>query len=722
VTDEQTSLPLAPKPEPVAAPPAAGVRLDVDRDNLAWIVFDLPGSKVNVLNTRVMETLRGLIDQASRHNARALIFVSDKPDMFLAGADVEEIAGITDPQDGAAKAAYGQSVFEAVESFSAPTLAVITGPCLGGGYELALACALRIAEDKPQVRIGLPEVKLGVIPGFGGTQRLPRRVGIRAALDMILAGRTLPARPAFRKGFVDALVPPGLGRQVAREISGGARELVAREPDRVDRALHRIAPLRTMVLNQVRTRLARRTRPEHYPAPFLALDAVAAGFGSDEVAAYRTEARLLGEAVVSPASKNLTWLFRAGGRAKQPVDLDLDLGRKSKRLAVVGAGVMGGGIAWLAGEKQLPIRVKDIRPEALEGALAVAAGLWSKAVRRRRLTPVERDRRLEQLSFTLDYRGFGQVDFAVEAVIEDLKIKRQVVDELERVLPDAAVVATNTSSLKVDDIAADARRPERVVGLHFFNPVDRMPLVEVIGGPRSAPWAEATAFRLALDLGKTPILVRDGPGFLVNRLLAFYLGEALSLFETGAEPGMLDRTLTDFGMPMGPFALLDQIGLDVGDKVTKVVKAAYGDRLATSASVARLAAEGHFGKKSGRGFYTYEAGGARGKPSSEAHAAAGSPRRRVYSRDEILDRLLLPMVNEAARCLAEGTVLRPLDVDLGMVLGTGFPAFHGGLLRWADRRGVPHIVQHLESLAGSAPRFAPSKALVERRAGFYAEA
>jgi 3-hydroxyacyl-CoA dehydrogenase/enoyl-CoA hydratase/3-hydroxybutyryl-CoA epimerase len=385
----------------------------------------------------------------------------------------------------------------------------------------------------------------------------------------------------------------------------------------------------------------------------------------------------------------------------------------------MGAGVMGGGIAWLAAENGYPIRIKDIAPEALGGALETAGSLWHRSFKRRRLTRLERDRRLERLSFTLDFTGFRHVDFVFEAVVENLEVKHRVLADLEREVGPETVLASNTSSLRIGDIARETQRPERVVGLHFFNPVNRMPLVEVVAGPRSASWAVATAYRLALKLGKTPILVRDGPGFLVNRLLAFYLGEALHVFERGADPVRVDRLLTDFGMPMGPYELLDQIGLDVAEKVTHTMGEAYGDRLPPQATVGRLVAQGHLGKKSGQGFYQY-AGGKRGQIAPAAREAGGRPTPWAPPDENIVDRLLLPMVNEAARCLEEEVVGRPLDVDLGVVMGTGFPPFRGGLLRYADQRGVAEIVERLRALADlGEPRFTPSEALLARTSGFY---
>ena len=715
----QTSLDFEGPSRPAPDTAARGVRLEVDPDGIGWILFDLPGEKVNKLTTPLMEALRDLLDEAQRRGVTALAFVSEKPDNFIAGADVKEIAGVTDPRIGQNKSAYGQAVMEAIARFPKPTAAVIAGSCLGGGFELALACRYRVAENRDAVKIGLPEVKLGIIPGFGGTQRLPRRVGIRTAFDLILAGKTLPARPAFRRGLVDALVPPGMGRRVAREILTGSRRVTPHRPDRTDRLLAGVPFVRNFIAGKARGAVARNIRPDHYPAPFSALEAIVGGFSMGETTAYGNEARLLGEAIVTETSKNLCWLFEVSSEAKTPVGLDLAGAARASRLAVVGAGVMGGGIAWLAGERGLPIRIKDIAPEALESAVHTAGTLWAKSARRRRITRNERDRRVEKLSFTLDYTGFNLVDAAVEAVVENLEVKRKVVAEMEAAMRDDAVIASNTSSLRIADIAEGARRPERIVGLHFFNPVDRMPLVEVVAGPRSSERAVAAAYRLALDLGKTPILVQDGPGFLVNRLLAFYLGESLHLLESGADPVRVDRLLADFGMPVGPYALLDQIGLDVAEKVTHVLESAFGDRLPAEATLGRLTAGKHFGKKSGRGFYVYAAG-RKGEPSPEARQAAGNPTLREFTPEDVVDRLVLPMVNEAARCLEEGIASRPLDVDLGMVMGTGFPPFRGGLLRYADRRGVGAIVDRLEALAGSVgPRLAPSEALRKRAAGFY---
>jgi 3-hydroxyacyl-CoA dehydrogenase/enoyl-CoA hydratase/3-hydroxybutyryl-CoA epimerase len=713
-TPPQTRMDFQPPPGP---PP--GVRMEIDDAGVGWILFDLPGKPINVLTTAVMETLRRLLDEAARRNVSGLVLASDKPDMFVAGADVDEIRSVSDPRLGMEKATYGQAIFETIARFPATTICLITGPCVGGGFEMALACTYRIAENVPSVRIGLPEVKLGVIPGFGGTQRLPRHAGIRAALDLILAGKTLPAKPAWRRGLVDALVPPGQGRTVAAQVLAGARPLSRPRLSRIDRALVLVPFVRNFILGRARDALAKRVKREHYPAPFMALESIGAGFTLDEVAAYRNEARLLGEAIVTDTCKSLTWLFTQSNRAKEPKGLDLTPARPVVRLGLVGAGVMGGGIAWQAAEAGIVTRVRDIAPAALEGALRTAGEIWGKSVKRRRLTPRERDRRLECLSFTLDGTGFGMVDAAVETVVEDLAIKHTVMAELETLVSPDTLLASNTSSLRIGDIARPLRRPERVVGLHFFNPVHRMPLVEVIAGPQSDPRAVATAYRLALDMGKTPVLVQDGPGFLVNRLLSFYLGEALHLFEKGLDPAWADGLLVAFGMPMGPYELLDQIGLDVAEKVTHVIGAAFGERLPQQAVLGQMVAAGHLGKKSGLGFYAY-AKGRKQAPSAESRSAAGNPERWEPPADDVRDRLILPMINEAARCLEEGIVARPLDVDLGMVMGTGFPPFRGGLLRYADARGVGVVADRLSRQAEtSGARYAPSEALQARRSGFY---
>lgn len=714
---DQTRIAFGEGREPGAGD--TGVRLDLDADRVGWIIFDKPGESVNTLDLALMERFRDLLDEARRTDALGLVLVSDKPDMFIAGADIGLIAGVTDARAGAEKAAYGQSVFEALARFPGPTVAVVNGPCVGGGYEMALACDRILVERNEAVRVGLPEIQLGILPGFGGTQRLPRRVGLPVALDVILAGKTLPGKPAFKRAMVDALVPPGEGRRVAAEWVRGERRIERRGPGVRDRWMSRLAPLRRLVFGRARTALGKRVREEHYPAPYRALRAVEAGYTTGEIAAYRTEAVLLGELIVTPASKNLTWLFQQQRRAKSPAGLDLDGAKPVRRLGLLGAGIMGGGIAWLAADRRLPVRVKDIAVPALESALRTAGEVWNRRVRRRRLTPAQVADRVQSISWTLDYSGFGRTDLVIEAVVEDLGIKHIVLGEVQDHVREHTVLASNTSSLSIDAIADGVRDPGRVVGLHFFNPVDRMPLVEVVAGPRSRPEAIATAFRLALDLGKTPVLVADGPGFLVNRLLAFYLGEALHLFERGAAPDRVDRQLVAFGMPMGPFALLDQIGLDVAEKVTGVLGEAFGERLPPQATVGRLVREGHLGRKSGRGFYVYE-DGKEHWPSREAHAAGGKPARFEPEDEDVLDRLVLPMINEAARCLDEVIVRRPLDVDLAMVMGTGFPPFRGGLLRYADARGVTRIIDRLGLMSERIDgRFAPSSALRQRQGGFY---
>ena len=715
--EAQTSLEFK---SPGAPRIPAGVRFDVDDHGIGWVLFDHPTKPVNVLDTPTMEKLRDVLDEAMRKDVKGLVFASDKPGMFLAGADIDEIASIEDARAGAEKAAYGQAVFERIAGFGKPTVTVITGPCLGGGYELALATSLRIAEETPKVRVGLPEVQIGILPGFGGTQRLPRRTGLRVALDVILSGKTLPARPAIRRGLVDVLVPEGLGRSLAREYLNGQRSFEARRPGRMDQLIAALSPVRARVFRQAESQLGRKVRRDHYPAPFLALESIANGFSLEELAAYRQEALLLGETLATETCRSLVWLFQTSQRAKDPPGIDPALGKKVERLGVVGAGIMGGGIAWLAAEKQLPTRIKDVAPSALETALRTTAGLWESAVTKRRLTSREREARVEALSFALDYSGFGMVDLAIEAVVEDLGIKRRVIADLEDVVSPNAVIATNTSSLRVADLAIQARHPERIVGLHFFNPVDRMPLVEVVIGLQSSPEAVTTAFRLARDLGKTPVLVRDGPGFLVNRLLAFYLGEAINAFEQGADPIAVDATMVEFGMPMGPFELLDQIGLDVANKVTHVLGEAFGDRLPRQASIGRLIEGGALGKKSGRGFYLYREGH-KESVSEAAREAAGNPAPHTPPAQEILDRLLLPLIHEGARALEEGLVRHAEDIDLAMVLGTGFPAFRRGPLYYADRRGIPSVIARLEDLAAiHGVRLAPSEALRCRAAGFYA--
>jgi len=702
-------------------PEELGVRHWLDADGILRIVFDRQGERVNLLNEEILRGMGELLDEVrGREDVRGLIISSDKPGMFVAGMDVDQIASVTDAYKGAEGARFGQAVFQKIADLGRPSVCAIGGTCLGGGTEMALACTFRVAADERTVRIGLPEVQLGIIPGFGGTQRLPRLIGLTAALDLILSGRQIDARRARRLGLVDSIVPgPYLEREAKellhRAIRDGSEAVAAKLRRRkpfVALALERIGPLRNYVLEQARKRTARKVDPESYPAPFRAVDAIGAAFHEALPQGLDFEARLEGELLTTRTSKNLIWLFKNHGALKQEPEGLRAAPRRVDRVAVIGAGIMGGGIAQLVADRGVPVRLRDLRYDAILTALRTARGVWDYKLKRRSIDRRELDQRMAFIAPTLDDSGLRHVDLVIEAVVEDLEVKRKVLAGIEPRIDARAVVASNTSSLPIGEIAAQALHPERVVGLHFFNPVHRMPLVEIIAGSFSSPESIATAHAFALRLGKTPVVVKDGPGFLVNRILTFYLNEALRLLAEGARIDVLDRAMTRFGMPMGPFALMDQVGLDTARHVAVVLQDAFGERIGGDLTLLdALVSANRLGEKNGRGFYAYR-NGKRTVPDGEIYGLAGSPTPRDTAPETLQERMVLAMINEAALCLEDDIVREPRDVDVAMVMGTGFPPFRGGLLRHADEVGIPIVVDRLSRLADAhGSRFQPAAVL-----------
>jgi 3-hydroxyacyl-CoA dehydrogenase/enoyl-CoA hydratase/3-hydroxybutyryl-CoA epimerase len=720
--------------------------LEVGQDRLATLTFDLPDKKVNVFGRAAFAELEHVLDElAARRDIGCLILLSGKPGSFIAGADVDEIARVTDPVEAEAGSRIGHRLFGAWAELPFPTVAAIRGVTMGGGTEIALASTWRVASDRADTRIGLPEVRLGIVPGWGGSTRLPRLIGIAAALDMILTGKTVSGRQALKLGLVDALLPDArfldLVRDFARERGGQSESAGSAGPARPARkrpgglrgALLEGNPIgRHIVFDQARKKTLEQTRG-HYPAALRAIEVVRVGFEDGMQAGFDAEARAVADLAPSPVSKNLVHVFRLTESAKREHGLAGGEPLPVRETAVLGAGTMGGGIAQLiAAETDLPVRMKDVRHEALAAGMSHAASLFDRQVKRRRLDPPGMRRKMALLRPTLDYSGFKRVDLVIEAIVEKLDVKQSVFAELAAQVPQAAVLASNTSSLPIRDIRVKTPRPERVIGMHFFNPVHRMPLVEVIVPEGADPSAVNTVFDFTRRLGKTPILVKDSPGFLVNRLLTFYSIESFWLLDEGYRIEDIDRAMVDWGMPVGPLVLTDEVGIDVAGKVAHIMADAFADRVRLPAWIDRLSAGDRLGVKNGKGIYRYE-GRERQEPDPEVYAALGldpehkgSPPGSGGGEPDLAalaDRMVLPMVNEAARCLEEQVVRSAGDLDLALILGTGFPPFRGGLCRWADRQGLPQLIAQLERLEGAAgPRFQPSQALRATAAagGFYA--
>jgi 3-hydroxyacyl-CoA dehydrogenase / enoyl-CoA hydratase / 3-hydroxybutyryl-CoA epimerase len=605
---------------------------------------------------------------------------------------VAEFDRLESPAEAESKAKDAQELFQEVAALPFPTVAAIDGPCLGGGAELALACRHRVASDSRSTAIGFPEVKLGILPGFGGTQRLPRLVGFTQALSLILSGRTLDARRALRIGLVDDVLPHERfafrAVEWAESLLGSPRRRRNRIP-LLHRALQSFPPFRSVALREAKKSVQKRTGG-HYPAPFEIIRVIGTTWGMSLESGLKVERKAVARLLFTSESVNLRRIFSLGEQAKRiPAT---PTARRVEIAAVFGAGTMGGEIAYLLTRAGIRVRLRDVKPDPILRSLAHAQSLFQREITQRRMTSPEVEQAIARIEPFLVLTGLGRADLALEAVVEDLTVKQNLFREVEELTPERVVLATNTSSLSVQAMARSLRHPGRVVGMHFFNPATRMPLVEVIRTESSDPEAVETVVALARRIRKTPVLVRDAPGFLVNRILMPYLSEAMTLVEQSVEVQTIDHELRQFGMPLGPLELLDEIGLDVARKVAHVLEAAFGARVGSSALLDRLVSAGSLGKKSGAGFYRYERGARRGIHPALASA---STRARALGGEEIRNRLLDAMVNEAALALDERVVDRPEDVDLAMVYGTGFPPFRGGLLRYADSAGIGAIVERL---------------------------
>jgi 3-hydroxyacyl-CoA dehydrogenase/enoyl-CoA hydratase/3-hydroxybutyryl-CoA epimerase len=700
-------------------------RLEWGPPGIAVLLLDHPPGRVNLLTSAVLaELARHIAALGTEPGLRGLVLGSGKPGHFLAGADVQEIRAVRDANEGQDKASQGQILFQRIAELPIATCAAIDGACLGGGLELALACRYRMASDSPRTSLGLPEVRLGILPAFGGTTRLPRLLGLAPALDLLLTGRSIDARRARRLGLVDDVLPKENFRtRVVRQFAEWAkREEEARAagrtldaarvsgrgvPSGVQRALtERLPPVRNAIFSEAEKRVRAETKG-HYPAPLRILDVVRRSLGRTVAEGLAVEAQAAGELLASPVTRNLTGLFfLVEGAKKEPAT---PRALEVRAAGVLGAGVMGGGIAALLARHGTRVRLKDVDHAAVGRGLATAHALYQREVSRGRIPARELRDRMTRISGTVDYSGFGRLDLVVEAVVENLEVKRGVLAEVERLVPPDAVLATNTSSLRIEALAEGLVRPQALVGMHFFNPVHRMPLVEVVVGKDTGEAARDTAVAYARALGKTPVVVRSSPGFLVNRILMPYLMEALHLFERGVPVEPLDKALEDFGMPLGPLALVDEVGLDVAHRVSEVLAEAFPDRGRPPRVLRPMLDAGRLGRKNGFGFYRYTDGVRRPDPAVSSLVTRPSRATAQAGPEAWALRLVLAMVNEAARCLEEGVVGSPQEVDLAMVLGTGFPGFRGGLLRYADERGAGFVANQLQALAGKeGPRFEPA--------------
>jgi 3-hydroxyacyl-CoA dehydrogenase/enoyl-CoA hydratase/3-hydroxybutyryl-CoA epimerase len=685
---------------------------ELGADGILLLTLDVPGEKVNTLGRACMEEFDALVNGLERRSdVRGVVLRSGKPDNFIAGADIKEFTAIRSALEGETMSRTAQGLLDRLEAARVPVVAAIHGSCVGGGLETVLACRYRVASDDPKTVLGLPEVTLGIIPGMGGTQRLPRLIGLAASLDMILTGRMVKATRAVRSGVVDEVVPAPVlvtaARRAALELADGTRR-----PSRSGIPL-RERLIRPLIFRKARASVLAKSGG-HYPAPLAALDAVERGTATTLAEGLKIEAHLFGEMSVTDVSRALVSVFFATQDIKK--DAGYPEGTQAhpvRKLGVLGAGLMGSGIATVAAEAGADVRLKDAGWEAVGRGLRHARGVYEERRRRGSLKPREVEQRMRRISPTVDYSGFRRADLVIEAVFEDLDLKRRVLAETEAAVAEGTVFASNTSSLPIGDVVKGARHPNRVLGMHFFSPVEKMPLLEVVVTPETDAWATATAVAFGRRIGKHVIVVRDGAGFYTTRALAPYLNEAARVVEEGAAIEAVDAAMTAFGFPVGPVALMDEVGIDVGAKVSKVLFHAFGERMAPPASMAAVLEDGRLGRKNKRGFYVYNG---EKRPDESVYALLPSgPARRTFDVRDIQDRLVFAFLNEAARCLEDGVLRSPRDGDVGAIFGLGFPPFLGGPFRYLDRLGARFATEVLERLsAHHGERFRPAAILAEQ--------
>ena len=687
-------------------------------DGIGIVVFDSPGESVNIISRSVKNEFIALFDRLENDpTIRAAVLMSGKPDAFIAGADIEEFLEWRTAAQAESVSREGHALLDRLENLRTPVVAAIHGACLGGGLETSLACAWRIATDHPKTLLALPEVQIGLFPAAGGTQRLPRIVGLQAALDMILTGKNVRAKKALQIGLVHDLVHPAILRDIAiqraKELADGSRKRNERvRPGGVKNLLLDDNPVgRSIVFKKAREEVEQKTRG-NYPAPFAALDAVAASYHGREHG-FREEARLFGEMAMTPQCRELIFIFFATTALKKETIPGASSPAEVRRLGILGAGFMGSGIASVAVQHGTMVRLKDADLTRVGKGIAAVRDVLRERLTRKQITRQQMADQLLRAGGTIDYSGFSNVDLVIEAVFEDLAVKHQVVQEVEAEIPGYAVVASNTSTIPIARIAEASTRPERLLGMHFFSPVHRMPLLEVIPTKQTSPDVIGTAVAWGRSIGKTVIVVGDAPGFYVNRILAPYLNEAGALLDAGASIEMIDQAMEQFGFPVGPLTLLDEVGLDIAAKSGAILHEAFGERLAPAPAMRAVVNAGRFGRKGKLGFYRYDDDGKKGPADVSIYPLLANPVRSPFTAEEIQQRCALALVNEAAKTLEEGIVRQPRDGDIGAVFGIGFPPFRGGPFRWIDAQGVAKVVDALEDLAARfAPRFTPSELLV----------
>jgi 3-hydroxyacyl-CoA dehydrogenase/enoyl-CoA hydratase/3-hydroxybutyryl-CoA epimerase len=646
-------------------------KLETDSDQIIWLTLDRANTSVNTLGREVMQEFSAILEELETNKAKGLIIKSGKTSGFIAGADINEFTELKTAEEAFKVIRQGQKILNKLSNLNMPTVAMIKGFCMGGGTELALACRYRVAEESQETRIGLPEVKLGIQPGWGGSVRLTQCIGVFKAMDVILSGRAVRAKSARNMGFIDVVVPE-------RQLETAARHLILSQPapHRANwlESLPSFFLLRPLVGFFLKAQLKKKkVNPKHYPAPY-AIIRTWASCGIKGKAAYKGEAKSISQLMLTPTARNLLRVFFLQNRLK---DLGKGIESTIKHVHVIGAGTMGGDIAAYCALKGFTVTLQDREPKFMAPALKRATLLYTKLLKEERAIQIAHDR----LIADPDGVGVKKADLIIEAIFENLEAKQTLFKKLEAQAKPTAILASNTSSIPLDEINTVLKSPERLIGIHFFNPVSKMPLVEVVKGNKTDEAIIKQALKFVVSLGKFPLPVKSSPGFLVNRLLLPYMMEAMLMLDEGIPAKVIDQAALDFGMPMGPIELGDTVGLDICLSVAQNLSQAFGGTV--PASLIEMVKAGKLGKKSGSGFYQYDKNGKIIPTKNKADSSKST-----LPKKEIADRMIGRMLNEALTCLQEGVVENSDLLDAGMIMGTGFAPFRGGLIQYAEDAGL----------------------------------
>ena len=680
-------------------------------DEVVTVIFDQENSSANVFNENMFAELDEQLTfiENNQKDFRGVIFKSAKPSIFIAGADLKSFADDPTPERISYLIKLGQQIFDRIENLCIPTVAAINGACVGGGYELALACDHRVATLDSSTKIGLPETMLGILPAWGGSTRLPRMIGIANAMNIILGGKVVVPKLAYKYKMVDKLV-------YKEYLDSAAKSLLHNGKKKYKKHTLNRFPLKYIAKSKAIKNVMKLTGGV-YPAPLKAIDVMINGLGVSHQESLKLEEQAFAELLTSDVANNLVNIFFLQERSKKTKS-DKDF--KVTNTAVIGAGVMGAGIAQWISSRGIKVLLKDIKPEFVAKGIASINKLYSAAVKKRVMTKSDASSKFDNVTPITESIPMKNIDLVVEAAIEQLEIKQDLFAELETLVRDDTILATNTSALSIVDIAEKMQHKERVVGIHYFNPVHKMKLVEVVRGECTSEETILKATQFVKKTGKLPVIVKDSPGFLVNRILMPYLIEAVNLANHGVNIEHTDKLLRKFGMPMGPFRLIDEVGGDVCQHVADDLLNRLETKFPNSNLLRRMIEEGNLGKKTGQGFYKYN----KGKSNGVCDVPVNDNFNINCENEEIVDRLILIMVNEAVRCLQEKVVESPKDVDFGMIMGTGWAPFRGGPISYCDNLGADEVVKKLNKLATKSKYFEPCELLIEyanKNKKFYGE-